>query len=154
MAPRRPRDIGTVAETAVVRYLRTAGFPHAERRALRGQQDAGDITGTPGIAWEVKGGAAARLASDAQVQEWLDDTDKERAAAGAAFGLLVLQRKGVGTANAARWWALIPGYQYEVLCAGPGCGFHGWRFGDRGPLRMHLSQACALLHYAGYGDPS
>lgn len=154
--PRRPKEIGTAAETAVVRYLRTAGWPHAERRALRGIADAGDITGTPGVCWEVKGGAAAKLASDGQVQEWLDDTDKERVTAGAAVGVLVLQRKGIGTANAGRWWALMPGWQYEALCSAllPDIGgdLGRWRFGDRGPLRMHLSQACALLRYAGYGS--
>ena len=148
MAPRRPRDIGTAAETAVVRYLRGHGFPQAERRALRGAQDAGDITGTPGVCWEIKGGAAAKLASDGQVQDWLNDTDKERVAAGAAVGVLVLQRKGIGTANVGRWWALLPGYQYELLCTK---GIYGWFFGDRGPLRMHLSQVCPLLVYAGYG---
>ncbi|NAE18288.1 hypothetical protein, partial [Enterococcus hirae] len=68
--PARPRDIGTAAETATVRYLRTAGFPHAERRALRGTHDCGDITGTPGLAWEVKGGQAAKGASDGQVAQW------------------------------------------------------------------------------------
>lgn len=158
MPPRRPKDIGTAAETAVVRYLRGAGFPHAERRALRGNQDAGDITGTPGVCWEVKGGTAAKLASDAQVQDWLDDTSKEKAAAGAGadVAVLVLQRKGIGTANAGRWWALMPGWQYEAL-SGSGRrtdglgGLASWSFGDRGPLRMHLAQACALLRYAGYG---
>lgn len=154
MAPRRPRDIGTAAESAVVRYLRTAGFPHAERRALRGNHDAGDVTGTPGICWEVKGGTAARMASDGLIQAWLDETDKERVAAGADVGVLVVQRPGIGPANAGRWWAILPGWQYESLCAREMEGFGRWRFGDRGPLRMHLSQVCALLVYAGYGTPT
>ena len=147
MAPRRPRDIGTAAETAVVRYRRHNGFPQAERRALRGAQDAGDITGTPGVCWEIKGGAVAKLASDGQVQDWLDETDKERSAAGADVGVLVLQRRGIGVANTGRWWALMSGWQYEKLC----CPDGRWCFGDREPLRMHLSQACALLRHAGYG---
>src|SRR5690606_4660297 len=54
--PVKPRDTGTRAETAVVRYRRDHGWPHAERRALRGNQDAGDITGTPGVCWSVKAG--------------------------------------------------------------------------------------------------
>ena len=66
MAPRRPRDIGTHTESAAVRYLRTAGFPHAERRSLRGTLDAGDITGCIGTAWSVKGGMMACGASDAR----------------------------------------------------------------------------------------
>ena len=43
----RPKAIGTAAETAVVRYLAAHGFPAAERRALHGATDLGDITGTP-----------------------------------------------------------------------------------------------------------
>ena len=54
----KPKQIGTRAETAVARYLAANGFPHAERRTLRGREDAGDITGTPGVCWEVKGGEA------------------------------------------------------------------------------------------------
>jgi hypothetical protein len=155
---RRPKDIGTAAETAVVRYLRTAGFPHAERRSLRGTKDAGDITGTPGICWEVKGGAAARLASDGQVSDWLNDTDTERVHARAEVGVLVLQRKGIGAANAGRWWAIMPGWQYEALCASgtrtDGLGGLGrWCFGELGPVRIHLAQACPLLTHAGYGTP-
>jgi hypothetical protein len=154
MAARSPGAIGTAAETATVRWLCDNGWPSAERRRLRGAKDAGDITGTPGVCWSVKGGTAAKLASDGRVQEWLDEVDKQKAHAGADIAVLVLQRKGIGTANAGRWWALMPGWQYEVLARRGMQREVGWSFGDRGPLRMHLSQACALLRYAGYGDPT
>ena len=65
---RRPMDIGTAAESAVVKVLREHGFPHAERRALHGSIDLGDITGTPGLAWEVKGGTTAKTAPEPIVQ--------------------------------------------------------------------------------------
>lgn len=160
MAPRRPRDIGTVTETAVVRYLRTAGFPHAERRALRGTLDAGDITGVLGVAVSVKGGQMALTASDALIQLWLDELmGKQVFNAGADVGILVLPRRGIGTANAGRWWAVMPGHQYEQLCTirRPGSTVARlyadtfWSFGDRGPIRQTLAQVCALLTYAGYG---
>jgi hypothetical protein len=150
MASRRPRDIGTATESAVVRYLRTAGFPHAERRALRGALDAGDITGTPGVVWECKGGMAAKTASDGLTQLWLDETMRQVANAGADVGILVVQRAGIGELNAGRWWAVMPGWQYKLLAVEPGTGHIG--FNDSGPIRMHLSQACALLVYAGYGS--
>ena len=38
---RRPKDIGTAAESAVVRTARAAGFPLAERLALAGAQGDG-----------------------------------------------------------------------------------------------------------------
>jgi len=148
MAPRRPRDIGTAAETAVVRYLRDHGFPHAERRALRGARDAGDITGIPGVCWSIKGGEAAKDASDGLVEDWLSELERQRLNAKASYGVLVLQRRGYGPDRAGRWWAIMPGWQYEILCNrySP-----RWEFGDVGPLRMHLWQVCALLVYAGYG---
>lgn len=147
MASRSPRDIGTHGESAVARTIRGLGFPHAERRALRGTLDAGDLTGTPGVAWSVKVGQQAKTASDNLVATWLDELMGQVANAGADVGVLVLARRGIGELNAGRWWGVMPGHQYEQLCSED----HHWRFGDRGPLRMHLAQACALLVYAGYG---
>jgi hypothetical protein len=149
----KPKIVGTRAESAVVRFMRSAGFPQAERRALRGALDAGDITGCPGLALSVKGGQYAKTASDALIAQWLDECMTQTANAGADVGLLVVARAGIGEANAGRWWAVMPGHQYEQLCDGfIGRGEGRWKFGDRGPIRMHLSQACALLVYAGYGS--
>lgn len=143
---RRPRDIGTAAESAVVRAIRPRGFPSAERRALRGTQDAGDITGTPGVCWSVKGGAAARSASDGQVSLWLRDLDEQIDNAGANVGVLVIQRAGVGEANAWRWWAIMRGHHFAVLCAPRYENPHSF------PVRMLLGDACDLLRMGGYGS--
>lgn len=135
----RPKDIGTSAETAVVRALRRLGFPNAERRALAGTYDLGDITGTPGVVWEVKAGNAAKTASDGQVTKWLEETERERLNAKADHGVLVLQRAGIGAANAHRWWAISrsgrPGGAHSVT------------------VRHTLEDACVLLRLAGYGEP-
>lgn len=147
MTARRPKDIGTAAETAVVRYLRTAGWPHAERRALRGVQDAGDITGTPGLAWSIKAGQYARDPSDKQIQEWLSEADKQHVAAGAAWFTLVTRR--AGTAAAGRWWAWMPFDMFILLTGGPRTP---WPDCPSAAVRMHLETACALLRYAGYGS--
>lgn len=147
MPPRRPRDIGTAAETAVVRHLQTAGFPHAERRALRGNLDAGDITGTPGVCWEVKGGDAAKTASDLTITRWMAELATEVTNAKADVGLLVVQRAGVGPGNAGRWWAWMPAFQLAALAAEPisTTEFDGF------PVRMLLADALTLLRAAGYG---
>jgi hypothetical protein len=145
----KPKAIGTKAETAVARWLQSAGFPHAERRALRGIEDAGDITGCPGICVEVKGGEAARAASDAQIGAWLAETETERLNARAVIGLLVMQRRGVGPANAGRWWAIMPAAQ---LCDLAGSDMLG-RFPEPAPVRMLLADVVAILRWAGYGQP-
>jgi hypothetical protein len=153
----KPKIIGTRAETAVVRFMRSAGFPQAERRALRGTLDAGDVTGCPGLAVSIKGGQQAKAASDGLIATWLGELMTQVANAGADVGLLVVARAGIGEANAGRWWAVMPGWQYEQLCNPvnrvTAAGAIGrWCFGDRGPIRQHLTQACALLVYAGYGS--
>lgn len=101
--PRRPKDIGTSGETAVVKFLQSSGFPYAERRALHGSLDLGDITGTPGLVWEVKAGEAAMTASDNQLIAWLQETEREVANAKAAIGTLVVQRR---RKNPRDWWAI------------------------------------------------
>ena len=106
----KSKDLGTKAETAVVKALHRLGFPNAERRALAGVLDKGDILVNPGherpVIIEVKGGDAAREASDNQVAKWLSETDIEIYNAYAYHGFLVVQRGGIGYPNAHRWWAV------------------------------------------------
>lgn len=135
----RPKDIGTAAETAVVRAIRKLGFPDAERRALAGALDLGDITGTPGVAWEVKGGQQTRNVSDQQLIAWMAETETERLNARADRGVLVLQRHGVGPANAHLWWAFLDTADWIA-----GASIM--------PMRLWLEDACALLRVAGYGQ--
>lgn len=145
----KPRQVGTKAETAVVKHLAANGWPNAERRSLRGALDAGDITGTPGICWEVKGGDAARTASDLTISRWMEELAHEVVNARAEVGLLVVQRAGVGPANAGRWWVWMPAFQLAALVIeAPGLD------DDRGqfPVRMLLGDAVALLRAAGYGN--
>lgn len=137
----KPKNIGTAAETAVVRAIANMGFPHAERRALKGTQDQGDITGTPGVCWEVKGGDAAKTASDLQIEAWMGETEVERANARAAIGVLVQQRKGVGYANADRWWAWLWSDALEIP----------FMTGQAFPVRLRLDDACRWLVSQGFG---
>lgn len=93
----RARRIGTAAESAVVAYLQSNGFPYAERRALAGAHDRGDIAGLPGIAVEVK--AVARPA----YQEWLREAGREAANAGVPLGVVVHKPAGVGLGRPQEW---------------------------------------------------
>lgn len=83
----KQRAKGTAFETFIVRYLQQ-WWPHAERRALHGTNDKGDITGTPGIVWELKNHKQLRLS------EWLTETENERVNARAKVGVLVVKRRG------------------------------------------------------------
>jgi hypothetical protein len=57
----KPRIAGTRWESAVVAYLRSRGLTHAERRALRGRFDGGDVVGIPGWVCEAKATRALAL---------------------------------------------------------------------------------------------
>lgn len=148
----RQRVTGTSAESAVVGYLRAHGFPHAERRALNGALDKGDIAGCIGICIEVKAGNAAANASDGQVEKWLEETETERVNAKADIGILVMKRKGFSNQRAGEWWAVVDGGVFADLVYEPAYGdrpFQVYGF----PVRVHLASLVTLLREAGYGDP-
>ena len=104
------KNKGTAAETAVVRYAWSMGFMDAERIALAGANDQGDVVlmRDPKIILEVKAGKAAQTASLGQISKWLDETQTERDNAKAKHGLLIVQRQGFGNARVAQWecWTL------------------------------------------------
>lgn len=144
----RPKDIGTKAESAVVRYLTDHGFPHAERRALRGINDVGDITGTPGIVWEVKGGEAARTASDNQIERWLGETEVERRNAREHIGILVIARS---LKNVRDWWACCWADQLTWLITKDSSS--QLDYARTIPIRITLAHMVPLLRAAGFGEP-
>lgn len=151
----KPKAIGTAGETAVVKFLRVNGSPAAERPALHGALDEGDITGTPGVAWEVKAGHAAENASDAQVEAWLAEAEVERVNRGSDVAVLVLKRKGKGAASAGQWWAFLPGSAFVYLASlAETRGRMSYVLHKPLPaVRLTLADAVRLLRRAGYGDP-
>ena len=100
---------GTRAETAVVRALRAEGFVHAERRALHGNQDRGDIAGIPGLVIEVKNHARLALA------EWVAEMETERDRDGARYGAVWHKRRG--RANPHDWYVTMTGQDFLRLLA-------------------------------------
>lgn len=84
---------GTAWETAIVRFLAANGFPHAERRALVGAQDRGDIAGIPGVVIEAKNCKTTTLAT------WVDEALLEQANDGAAHSAVWHHRRGKASAD-------------------------------------------------------
>ena len=85
------RSKGTSFETMIVRYMRDNGFPMAERRALHGSLDKGDIN--PGVPLVFECKAAKRH----ELSNWIQQTEQERVNAEADFGVLVVKRQGHAT---------------------------------------------------------
>jgi hypothetical protein len=91
---------GTAWETAVVDWLRTNGWPYAERRALAGSADKGDVSGLPGVVIEAKNAKSITLAA------WVDELLVECANANAEVGCVVIKRRG--TTDVGRAYAVMP----------------------------------------------
>lgn len=108
----RSKAKGTAWETAIVNHLRTHGAPHAERRALGGSQDRGDIAGIPGVVIEAKSAARIDLAT------WIDEVTKEQANDGAQVGVVLAKRRGKTSPDAA--YAVMTGATLLHLLAAAG----------------------------------
>ncbi|MFJ8555282.1 hypothetical protein [Streptomyces sp. NPDC093676] len=103
----RSKAKGTAAETAVVRYLRDAGFVGAERRTLNGKHDRGDIAGIPSTVIEVKNCARQELPG------WVAEAETERDNDGATLG--VVWHKVRGRSNPGAWFVTMSGDQFVQL---------------------------------------
>jgi hypothetical protein len=104
----KAKQKGTAAETAVVKYLKDNGFPYAERRALHGINDKGDITGCGPVVFEVKDHGTLKLS------EWVSELKEEIANAEANTGTVVAKKRG--TLKVEDWYAVLPfGLFVELL---------------------------------------
>lgn len=98
---------GTLAETAVVDYLRL-WFPGVERRALAGVNDRGDVAGIPRTVLEVKNHGVYDFPA------WLREAQVEADNASAKFYASVVKPRGVGATRVGDWWAVTSLNQYAL----------------------------------------
>jgi len=106
----RPKDKGTYAESAVVEFLQENGWPYAERRSLKGSLDKGDVTGCPGLVWEVKyAGSGIRMGG------WIEETCTETVNAKADHGILVIKPSRLGTKRTGQWIAVMAAPDAQAL---------------------------------------
>jgi hypothetical protein len=110
----RNKAAGTRWESAIVEFLRDNGFPWAERRALAGALDKGDVTGIPGVVIEAKAHRQISLA------EFLDEALTERDNAGAQIGAAWVKRKGKGSAGDG--YVVMDGHTFALLLRAAGWG--------------------------------
>jgi len=102
------KDKGTKAETAVVRFLQENGHPDAERRALAGTRDRGDIAGMPKLVIEVKAEVRLDLAG------WLSEARHEAANAGPGT-VPVVWHKRRGRSSPGDWYVTMGGQAFLAL---------------------------------------
>lgn len=142
----RPKAIGTKAESATLKVVKRY-FPDADRAALHGASDIGDLMNTGDFCFEVKGGQAAKDAVNAsqsvQITKWLAETERERKLAGRRFGVLVVQRGGVNYPDADRWWAIVTAAALADIMGAPG-------HQNSAPVRLELGTLLDILADQGY----
>lgn len=97
----RSKTKGTAAESAVVTYLQSRGWPHAERRALAGGKDKGDVAGIYGIAGTVV--VEVKSCKTVAVPAWLREAAEEQNNAGAAVSAVVSKPRGIGDTRVGDW---------------------------------------------------
>jgi hypothetical protein len=110
----RERAKGTAWESTIVNYLQGRGWVHAERRALAGALDKGDIAGVPGVVIEAKNCKQINLA------QFLTEANTERANAGAAIGVAWVKRRG--KASAGDGYVVMDGDTFTQLLKDAGYG--------------------------------
>lgn len=105
----RSKSKGTWAETKSVEYFGVNGFPYAERVALGGAKDKGDVKLCPGVITEVKNCATLKLPG------WFSELYDEIANSNAKHGFLTIKPKGIGETRIGEWWAGMTVEGFSVL---------------------------------------
>lgn len=108
------RRTGTAWESTVVGYLRGRGWTYAERRALSGHADRGDVAGVPGVVIEAKATKRVELAA------FLDQAAVEAGHDGADLGVVWLKRRG--RASAGDGFVVMDGHTFTRLLTHAGYG--------------------------------
>jgi hypothetical protein len=103
----KAKQKGTAAETAVVQWLKTEGWLYAERRALQGNLDKGDINMGAPVVIEVKDHKTITLS------EWLKELKVEMFNAKVDVGCVLAKKRG--TTNVGDWYAVMPASVFAHL---------------------------------------
>lgn len=98
---------GSSWEKRVVEALNANGWPHAERRALSGALDKGDVSGVIGVCIEAKDHRTLNFSG------WLKELEVEMKNAGAQTGAVWAKRRGCLTAEDG--YVMLTGRMYMKL---------------------------------------
>lgn len=106
---------GTAWETAIVTFLKAAGFLYADRVPLSGAKDRGDVTIGPGSpVIEAKNQARHSFA------EWCDEAEQERVNADADHAAVWAKRRG--HTSPGKGYVVLTGEAYVALLKAAGYG--------------------------------
>ena len=152
----RPKQKGTAAETAAVKWFREHGFPWTERLTLTGSSDRGDLSLLPGalVVVEVKNTKAGATGQPpaGQLAKWMRETEAERVNAGADHAALIVKR--AGTTDVGRWFCYLPlGHLVELSQWDEPFPAAAYRTPYDQPACITPEAWAHMLRVAGYGHP-
>ena len=98
---------GSGAERDVVAWLKTNGYPYADRRLAGATLDKGDVSGIPGVTIEIKNHAKMDLAGR------VGELETEMKNDNAWTGVVIHKRKGKG--DVGQWYATMPASVWLAL---------------------------------------
>lgn len=105
---------GSSFESAVAGYLAEALQDDGiERRTLAGVNDRGDIAGVK--IGDKRAVIECKACQRFEPSKWLREAETERRNDGAAFGVVVAKRKGVGAANMGQQMVMLTLEQFTEL---------------------------------------
>lgn len=132
----RSKDIGTAHESNCVRWLQANGFMLAERRALAGANDKGDILVCPGVIASCKAGHMAETATFHVIQQWANEAYQQMHNGHASHCVVIVKRPNIGAVRFGEMWAVT-------------------RHHYTGHAQVQTLAAWArMMREDGYGDPS
>jgi hypothetical protein len=101
----KQKQKGTKAESDVVKWGHKHGFFQADRLALTGSKDRGDVRITEAIMVQVKDGYTDRREpTDYLIGLWLDELGRQQRIGGYYIALLVHKRYGKADPDDWRWY--------------------------------------------------
>lgn len=105
----RSKAKGTAFESDLIRYLQSNGYPDAERRALSGVLDKGDVAGVAGWVLEAKNHREMDLAT------WIAEAQREAINAKTWRYAVVHKRRGKGIRDA---YVTLPLWLFVSILSG------------------------------------
>jgi len=102
----RPKQLGTLLETAIVGWLIQNGWPFAHRRTQKGSPDEGDVCLSERIPFTIEAKNSRKTTERAAIGTWLKELESEVTNVGDDAGAVVHKRRG--TTNVGDYVAIMP----------------------------------------------
>lgn len=109
----RMKQIGTQHETDIKSWLNANGWPYADRRALSGAADKGDLRLSERIPFVIEAKSAKSTTDRASLGTFVSELEAEVENAQAESGAVIFKKRG--TTDVGKYYAILPVWMLNVL---------------------------------------